>query len=214
MTDGSYEVEVKVRADHERLREALADRDAEPLGEVVQTDTYYDAPDRDFAETDEALRIRRETDTGGDEIGGDSERGVPERVGAPGAEPPPVGADTDLDRTKLTYKGPLVDAGSKTRAEHETTVDDGAELAGVLGGLGYEPAATVEKHRERYALDGYTVTLDAVTGLGEFVEVEAETDEAGIERVRDGARELLAELGSDPTDQIRTSYLGLLLDAA
>ena len=238
MTDGSYEVEVKVRADHERLREALADRDAEPLGGVVQTDTYYDAPDRNFAETDEALRIRRETDTGGTDTtetdtGGvnttETDTGgtdttetdtaeadaapVPDSVGAPDAEPPPVDADSNADRTKVTYKGPLVDAGSKTRAEHETVVGDGTELAGVLDGLGYEPAATVEKHRERFALDGYTVTLDAVTGLGEFVEVEAETDEAGIERVRDGARELLTELGLEPTDQIRTSYLGLLLDA-
>ncbi|ERH11438.1 MAG: adenylate cyclase, class 2 (thermophilic) [halophilic archaeon J07HB67] len=204
MTDGSYEVEVKVRADHGRLRGALGDHDAESLGGVVQTDTYYDAPNRDFAQTDEALRIRRETDTGG---GG----GVPDRVGAPGAEPPPVDADTDPDRTKITYKGPLVDEGSKTRAEHETVVGSETELVGVLDGLGYEPAATVEKHRERHAVDGYTVTLDAVTGLGEFVEVEAETDETGIERVRDGARSLLTELGLDPTDQIRTSYLGLLL---
>jgi len=208
VTDGSYEVEVKVRADHDRLREALTDHDAEPLGGVVQTDTYYDAPDRNFAETDEALRIRRETDT----VGGDGHT-VPDRVGTPDAEPPPVGADGDADRTKVTYKGPLVDADSKTRAEHETVVGDGTELAGVLNGLGYEPAATVEKHRKRYALDGYTVTLDAVTGLGQFVEVEAETDEAGIERVRDGARELLTELGLEPTDQIRTSYLGLLLGA-
>jgi len=214
VTDGSYEVEVKVRADHDRLREALTDHDAEPLGGVVQTDTYYDAPDRNFAETDEALRIRRETDTDESGTTETDETVVPDRVGAPDAEPPPVGADGDADRTKVTYKGPLVDADSKTRAEHETVVGDGTELAGVLDGLGYEPAATVEKHRERYALDGYTVTLDAVTGLGQFVEVEAETDEAGIERVRDGARNLLAELGLEPTDQIRTSYLGLLLGAS
>ena len=181
---GRYEVEVKVRATHETVREALADRGASALGTVEQTDTYYDAPDRDFAETDEALRIRRETvDPEGD-------------------------ATT---RTKLTYKGPLVDAGSKTRAEHETAVADDGELTGILAGLGYEPAATVEKRRDRFELDGYTVTLDRVTGLGEFVEVEAETGETGVERVRDGARGLLSNLGLDPTEQIRTSYLGLLL---
>jgi len=186
-THGRYEVEVKVRAAHEPVRAALSDRGASPSGVVEQTDTYYDAPDREFAETDEALRIRRETVD-------------------------PEGAATT--RTKLTYKGPLVDAGSKTRAEHETRVADDDELTGILDGLGYEPAATVEKRRERFGLDGYTVTLDSVTGLGEFVEVEAETDEAGIERVRDGARRLLSELGLDPTEQVRTSYLGLLIDAS
>lgn len=186
-THGRYEVEVKVRAAHEPVRAALSDRGASPSEVVEQTDTYYDAPDREFAETDEALRIRRETVD-------------------------PEGAATT--RTKLTYKGPLVDAGSKTRAEHETRVADDDELTGILDGLGYEPAATVEKRRERFGLDGYTVTLDSVTGLGEFVEVEAETDEAGIERVRDGARRLLSELGLDPTEQVRTSYLGLLIDAS
>lgn len=55
-----YEVEMKLRADHERLREELERRGANRIGAVTQRDTYYDAPTRDFAETDEALRIRRE----------------------------------------------------------------------------------------------------------------------------------------------------------
>ncbi|MFB6243027.1 MAG: class IV adenylate cyclase, partial [Halobaculum sp.] len=112
---------------------------------------------------------------------------------------------------KLTYKGPLVEAASKTRAEHETAVEDATALEGVLDGLGYEPAATVEKRRERFELDGYTVTLDDVTGLETFVEVEREATEAEIETVREGARALLSELGLDPAEQIRTSYLGLVL---
>ncbi|WP_049934550.1 class IV adenylate cyclase [Halalkalicoccus jeotgali] len=56
-----YEVEMKVRADHERVRAALNDRGATARDAVTQRDTYYDAPTRSFAETDEALRIRRET---------------------------------------------------------------------------------------------------------------------------------------------------------
>jgi adenylate cyclase class 2 len=54
-----YEVELKFRADHEAVREQLNGANAEQRGTVVQRDTYYDAPHRDFAETDEALRIRR-----------------------------------------------------------------------------------------------------------------------------------------------------------
>ena len=60
-----YEVELKVRADHDAVRERLAAVDAAPRGAVVQRDTYYDAPHRDFAETDEALRVRR-VETEGD----------------------------------------------------------------------------------------------------------------------------------------------------
>lgn len=181
-----FEVEVKVRANHGAVREKLAALDAERLDVVHQTDVYYGAPHRDFSETDEALRVRRETDPNG-----------------AGVDEPTV--------TKVTYKGPLVEAESKTREEHETTVDDVEAMEGILAGLGFEPSATVEKERERYAVDGYVVTLDRVTDLGEFLEVESEADEAGIEVAREGAFEVLRTLGLDPADQIRTSYLGLLL---
>ena len=178
-----YEVELKCRADHEQLRGRLAELGATRTDSRRQVDTYYDAPHRSFADTDEALRIRRET--------------------------PAAGAE----RTKLTYKGPLVEAESKTREEHETAVDDAAALAAALSALGFEPAAVVEKDREYYSLEGYTVVLDAVDGLGSFVEVERETDEASVEAVREGAVELLDRLGLDADDQLRISYLGLLLAA-
>jgi len=176
-----YEVELKVRADHDRVRDRLADRDAAPVDEVVQEDTYYDAPHREFAETDEALRLREETAAGGETT------------------------------TELTYKGPLVEAESKTRREIETAVADGGAADAIFGALGFEPAATVRKERERFALDGYTVTLDAVERLGEFVEVETGADADAVESAREGAYEVLRDLGLDPDEQIRRSYLGLLL---
>jgi len=175
-----YEVELKVRADHGAVRERLGEADAERERAVRQVDTYYDAPHRDFAETDEALRVRREH-TG------------------------------DGETTKLTYKGPLIEAESKSREEHETVVADAGAAEEILTGLGFSPAAEVHKQRERYQFGEYTVALDRVDGLGDFVEVETETDDEDIEEARDGARNRLETLGLDPTEQIRTSYLGLLL---
>lgn len=177
-----YEVEMKVRTGHDEVRDRLYDLGAEPLGSVVQEDTYYDAPHRDFAETDEALRVRHEK---------------------PEDRPP---------RAYITYKGPLVDDESKTREEAETPVGDEAAARDILASLGFRPAATVHKSRERHAVEAYTVTLDAVEGLGEFVEVETET-EHGLDAAREGAFEVLRGLGLDPADGIRTSYLGLLLAA-
>ena len=181
-----YEVEVKVPADHDAVRRRLDEAGAERVERVRQTDTYYDAPHRDFAETDEALRVRRESrpDDGG--------------TGS-GAE------------TRVTYKGPLVDDASKTREEFETGVADGETIRAILSNLGFDPAATVEKGRERYALDGYTVTLDAVEALGEFVEVEREASESEVEATREGAFDVLRSLGLDPDDGVRASYLGMLL---
>ena len=173
-----YEVEVKVPADHDAVREQLSAEGAESLGSVVQEDTYYDAPHRDFAETDEAVRIRRED--------GDDE-----------------------SRIQLTYKGPKVDAESKTREEIEAGVESGEAIDGVLQALGFEVAAVVRKERARYRLDGYLVVLDTVEGVGEFVEVE--TEAADVDAARGGAFEILERLGLDPDEQVRTSYLGLLL---
>jgi adenylate cyclase class 2 len=180
-----YEVELKVRAEHDRVRERLDEVGATHVDTVEQADTYYDAPDRDFAETDEALRIRRETADGTTE-------------------------------TRLTYKGPLVDSESKTREEAETAVDGYEALQAILDGLGYEPAATVRKERDHYAFEGCTVTLDTVAGLGEFVEVETETEgeatgDEGIDAARQRIAARMRDLGLDPDEQIRTSYLGLLL---
>jgi adenylate cyclase class 2 len=175
-----YEVELKLRTEHDGLRDSLAEIGAKPMGTVSQVDTYYDHPVRAFGETDEALRIRRET-------------------------------DEDGENATVTYKGPLLDDDSKTREEIETSVDDGETMAAVLESVGFEPAATVEKTRERYQHGEYTLALDSVTGLGEFLEVETEAEE--IAPAREGAIRLIERLGLDPDQGIQRSYLGLLLAA-
>ncbi|MGQ3327769.1 MULTISPECIES: class IV adenylate cyclase [Halorubrum] len=190
-----YEVEIKVPADVGVVRERLREAGAERVDARRQRDAYYDAPHRDFAETDEALRVRRE---------------VPLSDGIDGE--PRSSADSSAETTKLTYKGPRLDRESKTRVEHETAVDDGEAMAGVLSELGFDPAAVVEKRREFWSFEGFTVTLDAVDGVGEFVEIEREIgDEGAIEATRDEALAALDRLGLDGDSQVRTSYLGLLL---
>jgi len=187
-----YEVEIKVPATLEAVRDRLiaADADAERRGARRQRDVYYDAPHRTFAETDEALRLRHET-------------------------PLSNGIDSAADgptTVAMTYKGPLVDDASKTREEHETDVVDGEAAAGILAGLGFEPAATVTKEREFWTLDGVTVTLDDVVDVGEFVEVELAVSSA--EEIDDARRRtvsVLDRLELDADGQIRTSYLELLL---
>ncbi len=176
-----YEVEIKLPVDHDRVRDQLKDAGADSVGTVFQTDTYYNAPHRSFADTDEALRLR---------------------------EHKPVDGQSE---TLLTYKGPLIDADSKTREEFETGIEDRETMEGILDGLGFTPAATVTKQRERYRLDASVVTLDTVEGLGEFLEIETEQEDDSIEAAREAVKAQLRALGLDPDEQIRTSYLGLLL---
>jgi len=202
-----FEVEIKVPADVDSVRDRLRDAGAERLDARLQRDTYYDAPHRDFAETDEALRVRHETPLP-DGIGSG------ERHGGASVDRGDASDDgqTPAATTKLTYKGPLIDADSKTRVEHETEVSDADATAGLFSGLGFEPAATVEKRREFWSLASFTVTLDAVDGLGEFVEIEREVAaEDEVAATRDEALAVLERLGLDADAQVRTSYLGQLL---
>src|SRR6056297_1849767 len=199
-----YEVEVKVPAAHGTVRAALDGAGAERLGTVAQSDTYYDAPHRDFAATDEAFRIRTvasavEAFERGDDLGADVDAVLSGEARADG-------------ETRVTYKGPLVEAESKTREEFETAVGNEEEVAAILDGLGFEPVADVRKLRTKFHLNGFTVLLDAVEGVGDYVEIETEVDaEAEVEAAREDAYAVLRGLGLDPTEQIRTSYLGLRL---
>ncbi|MDY9927971.1 class IV adenylate cyclase [Methanosarcina sp.] len=171
------EVEVKVRADHSKIRPILEKIGANKIGIEEQSDTYFAAPYRDFAKTDEALRIRS--------LGG---------------------------QAVLTYKGPKLDKVSKTREELETPVDE-ATTAKIFQALGFLEAGIVRKKREVFRAGEITVCLDAVEGLGEFLEVEiVAEDEKDLETSRGKLFELLKQFGAGEKDSIRTSYLEMVLE--
>jgi adenylate cyclase class 2 len=148
-------------------------------------DQYFNAPDRDFARTDEALRLRR--------IG---------------------------PANYVTYKGPKLDAQTKTRTEIEVPLapgDSAAEgFAQILVNLGYRPVMVVRKKRRTFHLerDGFPVEicLDEVEGLGTFAEVEIVAPDERLEAARAVLMRLASEL--ELTASERRSYLQLLLTKA
>ena len=72
----------------------------------------------------------------------------------------------------------------------------------------------VEKTREIYFIDNVKFHLDAVDGLGTFVEIEAidETGRIGPERLRAQCERYVALLGVSPPNLIDRSYSDMLLD--
>lgn len=171
------EIEVKVRADHSKAFPILKKIGAVKLGVEDQSDTYFAAPHRDFAKTDEALRIR------------------------------------SLDgQAVLTYKGPKLDGISKTREEFETPVDEVTTIQ-ILHALGFSEAGVVRKKREVFRTGEITVCLDAVEGLGEFLEVEIVAEnEKELDTSRAKLFELLKQFGAREMNSIRTSYLEMVLE--
>src|SRR5215472_15845297 len=116
------EVEVKYAgADFASLGRQLRHWGARGKKSRTEADHYFNAPDRDFATTDEALRLRR--------IG---------------------------QRNFVTYKGPKIDAATKTRTEIEVPLASGDGPADgftrLLVSLGYRPVAVVRKARRLFHL--------------------------------------------------------------
>lgn len=178
------EVEQKFAVDSFAAIEAkLAELGAQIGPPVEQCDRYFAHPARDFAATDEALRIRR--------IG---------------------------EKNFITYKGPKLDAKTKTRRELELPLVDGEagaeQFTELLAALGFTPVGEVRKHRRHATLlwqdRPIEVALDEVDDVGTFVEVELVVDEAERESATAVVESLAAHLGL--THAERRGYVQLLLE--
>jgi adenylate cyclase class 2 len=178
-----YEVEQKHRVeDVAALAAQLAGRGVTLEPPVLQSDQYFAHPSRDFAKTDEALRIR-----------------------------------TSSGKSFVTYKGPKLDAATKTRRELELPLDpgdgDGTKFAELLASLGFEPVATVCKKRRKFRIDHKSRhvegALDEVDGVGMFVELELQASDLELEETKRVIRELAEELCLGLSE--RRSYLEMLL---
>lgn len=178
-------LEIEVKYPHDNIgsvRSLLIGLGAQCVEQREDADHYYNAPDRDFAKTDEAFRIRR------------------------------IGM-----KNLLTYKGPKIDAQTKTRLEIEVPAAEGEAIAGDLArlvtALGYRSVAVVHKKREVFELQRGEFTLhiclDNVQSVGNFVEVEIVAEEKQLEEARSVLLKTADELGLKQSE--RKSYLQMLL---
>lgn len=179
-----YEVEIKfLVANLGDFERQITKFGAVPGAPVTEIDLFFQHPNRDFATTDECLRIRTR----------ESQLGIIERF--------------------MTYKGPKIDRKTKTRKEIEIPLDNGQPWQEMLESLGFRPHATVKKSRRRgeAMISGHHVAflLDTVSGLdGNFVEIETLADAERLEEARNFIIGLAKELGLE--NAVRTSYLGLI----
>lgn len=182
-----YEVELKFPArDLAALEQKLVGLAARFGDPIDQIDRYFAHPTRDFAKTDEALRLRR--------------------VGADVAitwKGPRIDSSTKTRREielPLAVVGP---AGSRT-------LQDWTEL---LESLGFRQVMEVAKRRRPARVPWHgsevDVALDRVEGLGEFVELEVQARQGELPQARGVIESLATELGCG--EQERRSYLELLL---
>ena len=185
-----FEVELKFRvADPALTLSRLAEQGVELGPPVEQVDRYFNHPSKDFAQTDEALRIRS---TG--------------------------------EATRITYKGPKLDAATKTRREIELPLSDEIdalpEFTTLLEALGFRRVTEVAKLRrigEWRFFSSFSssqaaeieVAWDDVREVGQFIELELAADAESLDAARHTI--LAAAAALDLSQPERRSYLEMLL---
>jgi adenylate cyclase class 2 len=180
----TLEIEIKVKVPAlEPIRENLRKNGAILIAEQDERDIYYNAPHKDFAATDEALRVRY------------TENQICGQIMLP----------------NITYKGPKIGRnGFKSREEIIVDISSGEQIDLIFGRLNFEKIAEVVKHREIYRCEKTIVTLDNVAEIGTFSEIEADFSLTEDEAVT--AIENVANMVGIIGERLITSYLEILLD--
>lgn len=180
-----FEIEIKVRVEAlEPIEAKLIENNAELIADQDEHDVYYNAPHKDFAETDEALRLRYVNNQKCGKI------------------MPPC----------ITYKGPKVGReGFKAREEIIVDLSSGEEFAVLLEKIGYIRTAAVDKHRKIYRVPNAIVTLDEIPGVGVFSEIEADAELSEDEAV--AVIDKIAEMAGIVGERLTKSYLEIVLEA-
>jgi len=168
------------------FKEKLMSNNYQHTKTLFHKDIYYQHPCRNFAKTDEALRLR----TIIDEL-------------------------NEMEQHFITYKGTkLFDVG-KTREELEIAIEKPQKMKKIFSRLGFQSVHQINKKREvwlnkdkEYSIE---LSLDQVESLGVFVEIEtfAKSKEKA-EQATKKIIELSKSLGLE--NNIRMSYLELLLE--
>ncbi len=179
------EIEVKYRVnDFAGLEQNLAKVGAKLVQERDDADAYFNAPHRDFAQTDETLRVRHIGQRNmvtykGPRI--DKQTKTRTEIEVPFADGPAADADFQRVLTLLGFRPTSV------VRKHRRVF----ELA-----------------RDSFHIE---VCLDQVEQVGRYAELEIVADESKLDAARSLVLKLAAELGL--TQSERRSYLELLLEA-
>lgn len=184
MANEMLEVEMKFPvADLAAVENRLRQRGARPGPIVEEADSYYNAPDRDFARTDEAFRIRRASD-----------KTVVTYKG------PKLDSQT---KTRVELEARLADGPKAGETFGRILEHLGYRPVAVV---------QKRRKKYWLQADGFDVeaSLDEVDQVGTFAELEIQATRDRLDQARAAVMKLAAELGL--TGSERRSYLELLLN--
>lgn len=156
-----------------------------PLEELIQIDTYFQNPMRNFRLSDEALRVRL------------------------------IQFETGKKKVEITYKGPKQGTTMKVREEITIEVSNNKKAKKILENLGFQEVAKIRKKRINWYREGIILSLDEVEDLGSFLEIEVTTFPGQPDEITNGKKiilDLVKEIIPNWSGQDeRKSYLELKL---
>ncbi|MGL4669078.1 MAG: class IV adenylate cyclase [Methanobacteriaceae archaeon] len=177
------EVEVKAKIkDFESIRLKILEIGAIKIKDEFQEDIYFNSPIKDFAKTDEALRIRKVIISNSN-VSNDMVVNNPNNTNTTNNSNHNLNTNnnnnnnnndnnnnpnnnsnhnnieskcdniTEFDNIFITYKGPKIDKNSKTRKEIEVGIEDSEKVSDIFEELGFSPVAKVIKNREIFKIN-------------------------------------------------------------
>ena len=179
----NLEVELKFRINSQQVESLMKLVGRCSFTDETHLDQYFNHPSRDFRQTDEAVRIRS--------LNGSN---------------------------YLTYKGPVQGTVAKTRHEIEVPFESGSESADqlreLLTQLSFRAVREVRKSRRSFSVNfdehDFTLALDDVPPLGQFLEIELIADSADRDAAEAAVWKLARSIGLT-TPETR-SYLDMMIE--
>lgn len=113
-----------------------------PYAKIIQIDTYFQSPIRDYWQSDEALRIRQ------------------------------IRSKEVAEKVELTYKGPKEGKTMKIREEISVEASNKENLHYILQKIGFQDVAIVKKKRFNWRRYDAIISYDIVENLGSYLEIE------------------------------------------
>jgi adenylate cyclase, class 2 len=112
-------------------------------------------------------------------------------------------------KDSITYKKWYYEKDGKSTHcdEYETNVDDVSKIKKIFKSLDYRSVILVEKNRSSWIFNDYEVSIDKVTNLGDFVEVEYKgtNDKVNPKKI---IKEMIKFLKSSGCKKVERNFMG------
>jgi adenylate cyclase class 2 len=121
---------------------------------------------------------------------------------------------TKAGKHALTYKKDIYENGQwQYSDEWETSVSSFEDAEKIVRMLGLVELVRVDNKKRIYVTPGYEISLESVVGLGNFIEIEAQSvsDETEPATVKAAIRALVADLGIEVGEELNSGKPELLL---